>query len=403
MEISTAHRTAEKLLLILLIGLAAIVGLAPACYFFRSPRSMFSFAVEGLLFGSIYLFSRRSDYPVAHGPSVLEYVLRFLSAISFWGALGFLWLLVYGLLYWIARLLNLVLTWFEFEPFNVQRIAYSSSFVLALIFGIGIAAAIAQNISTRLYSARVSSRLASYKKALTGQSRTWQYLFATVAALSVMYVGLWKVGEGRNFWIYFGFQLVPYFAGYWILGLGVRARRDYEIVDAITKLLKSLDYSVVFSLHSKDPTIESLLSGLDMIATKENHALAIQVKTINSSTAPVTWTHGSSLRQKAKALQFPDVCNQIELVKLADKEVRPLMVLVGRDLDESLKAFAYESRLQIVVIDIEDIGRILSSHGAELNTLAKKYFGDEISAQTGPGAPEQSLSTKEGQWALNQQ
>ena len=399
MEFSKAHRTAEKLILILMIGLAAIVGLAPACYFFGRTNQMFLFALEGVLFGSIYLFSRRSDYPVAHGPSLLEYVLRFLSAISFWGALGFLWLLVYGLLYWVARLVNLVLTWFEFEPFNVHSFAYYSSFVLALVFGIGIAAAIAQNISTRLYSARVSSRLASYKRALTGQSRTWQYLFASVVVLTAMYVGLWKVGAGRNFWIYFGFQLVPYFAGYWILGLGVRARRDYEIVDAITKLLRSLDYRVVFSLHSQDPTIESLVAGLDMIATKENHALAIQVKTVNSSTAPVTWTHASSLRQKAKALELPDVCNQIELVKLANKEVRPLMVLVGRDQDESLRSFADELHLQVVEIDIEDIGRILASDGAELNALAKKYFGDETSAQTGLGAPEQSLSTKEGQWA----
>lgn len=398
MKNSTAHRAVEKLLLILLIGVSAIVGLVPACFYFRS-RSMFLFSLEGILFGSIYLFSRRSDYPVAHGPSLLEYVLRFLSAVSFWGALGFLWLLVHKLFSWVARLVSLVLTWFEFEPFNVHRVAYYSSFVFALIFGIGIAAAIAQNISTRLYSARVSSRLASYKRALTEQGRTWLYLILTVVFLSGVYVSLWILGEGKNFWIYFVFQLAPYFAGYWILGLGVRARRDYEIVDAITKLLKSLDYSVVFSLHSKDPTIESLLSGLDMIATKENHALAIQVKTINSSTAPVTWTHASSLRQKAMALQLPDVCNQIELVKLTDKDVRPLMVLVGRDPDESLKAYADELHLQIVIIDIEDVGRILASHGEDVKTLARKYFGAESSAQTGLGAPEPSLSTKEGQWA----
>jgi len=399
MTYSKAHRSAEKLILIVLIGLAATAGLLPVCSFFGGPRLMLSFAVEGVLFATIYLFSRRADFPVTHGPSVLEYILRFFSAVSFWGALGVVWLFVYGLLYGSVKLLNLLLVWLKFEPFGVHTFAYYGSFGFALLCGLGISAGIAQNISTRLYSARVSSRLASYGSALRAQSRTWQYLAATVVALVVMFVILRRIGEGRNFWIYFLLQQIPYFAGYWILGLGVRARRDYEIVDAITKLLKSLDYGVIFSLHSKDPTIEALLTGLDMIATKGDSALAIQIKTINSSSAPVTWTHGSSLRQKARALQLPDVCGQIELVKLTGKKVSPVMVIVGREQDESLKIYAEESHLRIVVIEIEDIDRIMASEGAELNALAKGYFGDETPAHIELSAPEPSLSKEEGQWA----
>jgi|GEM_PF-5137977 len=399
MEVSKARRTIEKLILIFLIGLAAIVGLAPVCYFFGSPKLMYSFAIEGILFASVYLFSRKADYPVVNGPSPLEYVIRFLIAISFWGALGFFWFLIYGLLYWVVRLLNLLLTWLAFKPISVHSIAYYVSFGFALVCGIGISAAIAQNISTRLYSARVSSRVTSYGIALRAQTRTWLYLIATIAALGAMFVVLRNLGEGRGFWSYFFLQLVPYVAAYWVLGLSVRARRDYEIIDAITKLLKSLDYVVTFSLHSQDPTIDSLLSGLDMIATKENFALAIQIKTVNSSTAPLDWTHGSSLRQKAKALQLPEICNQVELVHLVGKEVRPLMVIVGREVDESLRLFAVESHVRIVVIDIEEVDRILTSEGAELKALAEKHFGDEASAHNSLGAPERSLSKEEGQWA----
>lgn len=406
---NTPRIVAEKLILAFFIAIAALVALAPATYylapnsFYFGPRKLLLyFAAVGALVAAISFFARGSESPMAHGPSPLEYLLRGLAAVSFWGFLGVFWLGLYGILYWLARFISFVSVWLNGPSFNASRVASYVSFCFALLIAIGIAAAIAQNITNRLYSIKVSSRIASYNQVLRGQAKTWVYSALSVAAL--LFMGF-LIHYSSKPWGYGGsmlLQAIPYVSCAWLLGLGSRVRKDSDIVDAIGRLLRAMDYQVVFSPRVADPSFQSLVSGLDIIATKENHALVIQVKTQSSSFAPVDWTAGSGLRMKAKALEQPELLEKLDIPSLSDKEtITPLLVLVGREQDSTLGEFSREESLPVVLIDMELIGKILVTEDpGMLRALADKYFQNiAASGDVSANSPQGQGIVKEGQWA----
>ncbi len=381
MNTPTTHARLVKLILLsTFVALAAIVGLAPAGFFLQCTRLLYVFALEGMLIAGVFLFSQRSETPVGIGASPLEFLLRGLAAVSLWGFLGVVWLTVYELIYWLIRLVDWLIKLLGSKfTLGAASIAFYVSLGCALVFGIGIAAAIAQNISKRLYSLSVSSRTVAYSQALSKQRKTYLYLMLSLLFLAGTGILLWRTGESEGFWFYFVLQLIPYGACFWVLGLGVRVRKDSEIVNAIGMLLRSMGYELVFSPHSQDSTIETLLSGVDMIASRENQVLIIQVKTASSSAASVDWTIGSGLRMKVKALRLPEICQKVEAVSLTDKNVQPLLVLAGRNQDDSLVQFSREVGLTVVVIEMETINEILTladSSEAEQASKGLAKFGN---------------------------
>ncbi|HZE63713.1 MAG TPA: hypothetical protein VE056_07530, partial [Pyrinomonadaceae bacterium] len=115
---NTPRVVIEKLVLAFSIAIAAAVGLAPAIYYvaphnyyFGPNRLLFYSAAQGAFVAAFYFFAAESEAPLAQGPSALEYLLRALAAVSFWGFLGVIWLIVYGAVYWLVRLIGLVSVW----------------------------------------------------------------------------------------------------------------------------------------------------------------------------------------------------------------------------------------------------------------------------------------------------
>jgi hypothetical protein len=398
----------EKLILAFFIAAAAVVALPPAVYYlapdnfyFGPHKLLLYFAVVGAGVALLYFFLPGSEEPLAHGPSNLEYLLRGLAAVSFWGFLGVFWLISYGVTYWLVRLISLISWSLDGPWFRAAPVAFYVSFVFALIFAMGIAAAIAQNITNRLYSIKVSSRIASYNQALREQKKTWIYSALSISALLVM-GAIIHFGKGSwSFWPYFLLQLIPYGSCAWLLGLGRRVRQDAEIVNAVGRLLSAMGYEVVFSPRSKDPEFASLVSGLDIIAAKDKHALVLQVKTQSSSMEPVDWTAGSSLRIKAKALELQEVREKLEIPSLNEKEsIRPLMVLAGRQQDSTLAEFSKQESVPVIVVDMDLIEKILNTEDPdELRKLADTHFRDIAEC----GAIERAMPLEnppltEGQW-----
>ncbi len=400
---------AEKLILAFFIADAAMVGLAPVIFYlapenhFLGPFKLLScFAALGAFVAAVYFFAADSDLPLAHGPSGLEYLLRALAAVSFWGFLGVIWFNLYAIVYWIARLIRVISIWVNGPRFSASSVAFYISFAVALMIAVGIAAAIAQNITNRFYSIKVTSRIASYNQVLRGQAKTWVYSALSLAAIFLMLFLISRPGRSWGFWTYYGFQWIPYVSCAWLLGLGARVRKDADIVDAVGRLLKAMDYEVVFSPRVTDPAFQSLVAGLDIVATKENRALVVQVKTLSSSVAPVDWTAGSTLLMKAQALEFPAVREMLDLPILKDTEtVNAILVLAGRAQDPSLEAYATKESLPVAIVEMEGIEKILKTQDpGELRELADQYFHDlkTFGNQSLMVAPDQGL-VKEGQWA----
>jgi hypothetical protein len=406
---NTPRAVVEKLILAVFVGIAAVVALvptvcyvAPQNYYFGHRMLLLYFGAVGVLIPAIFFLSRGSEDSLTHGPSLLEYILRGLAAISFWGFLGVVWLLLYGLLYLLARLISYGSGWLLGYSFSATTVAFYISFVFALVMAAGIAAAIAQNVTNRLYSAKISSRIVSYNQVLRGQAKTWGYSAMSVAALLVMGLFIHYSTSTPGFGRTMLFQFIPYGSCAWLLGLGSRVRKDSDIVDAIGRLLKAMDYEVVFSPRVADPSFQTLITGLDIIATKEQVALVIQVKTQSSSLTPVDWTAGSSLRLKAKALEEPELLKELDIPLLKDrKTITPLLVLVGRDPDQTLQEFSKEESLPLVLIDMELIGKVLATESREeLRLLADKYFQNIATCgESTPTPPQDQGVVQEGQWA----
>jgi tRNA threonylcarbamoyladenosine modification (KEOPS) complex Pcc1 subunit len=372
----TASLVAEKLLIALSVAVAALVGLAPVTRFFGSPKLCLLFAAEGAIVSAAYLLVQYEGSLTIHRPGILESILRGIAAVCFWGFLGILWFLVYGGFYWLAKLIGLITGWLGLTTeYHNSSIPFYGSLVLALLFGAGIAVAIAQGTSRRLFSAKVSSRSVVYQKALQGQTRTLIYTVLSVAALGFMFFGLYRFSAGRGVGFYGFFQFIPYVACLWVLSLGVRIKKYYDVVSAFGQLLEIADYQVIFSPHSSDPYCDAVLSGLDMIAIKNRTALAIEVKSLSSSTLPVDWTTGSRLVLKAKALQQEELRQKLDIAALVGTEIQPLVVLVGRPQDKSLVDFAKEENLLVLTVDAEDLEQLAyTDNRALLELLAGKYF-----------------------------
>jgi hypothetical protein len=406
---NTPRAVIEKLILAGFIGLAAMVALVPAvCYlapetgYLGHRNVLICFGAVGVVIAAVSFLSQRGEGVLTHGPSILEYVLRGLAAISFWGFLGVFWLLIYGLFYLLLRLISYASGWLFGYSFNATTIAFYISLGFALIMAAGIAAAIAQNLTNRLYSSRVNSRIVSYNQVLRGQAKTWLYAGMSVAALSFMGLLIHYSTSRWGFGTTMAFQAVPYLSCAWLLGIGSRVRKDSDIVDAIGRLLKAMDYQVAYSPRVADPSFQTLVTGLDIIATKEDVALVIQVKTQSSSLSPVDWTAGSSLRLKAKALEEPELLKELHIPLLNDKKIiTPLMVLVGREQDPTLEEFSKESSLPVVLIDMELIGKILGTDNREeLRKLADEYFQNIKTCGEISSSPQADQGVvKEGQWA----
>jgi hypothetical protein len=389
------------LLLSVFIALAALVGTAPASYFLHSRALLYWFAGEAIIVGGAYLYSNRSGAPISQPASTLEFLLRGLAAVSFWGFLGILTISTYQFLFLIIRLIAFLIHWAGFGlTINAATISFYVTFVLAVGLGLGIVAAISEAVTSRIYSANESSRSAIYSLALGGQARTWLYAFLNLAAIAVMVVLLRLFGGVKGFWFHFLVQCIPYAASGWLLSLGERVRGDSETVEAVGRLVSSLDFDVVYAPRAEDPSLQTLLSGVDIIATRGDQAVIIQVKTGSSSTDAVDWTAGSGLRLKAKALQLPTIAEKLETVHLAGKHVEPLLVICGRQQDPSLTQYSAEENLSVVPIDMATINRVLNlTDDGEIKALAQQYFAGLAGTVLETVAkPEEQATEKQGQW-----
>lgn len=363
-----AHAVAEAFKLSIFIAVAGLVGLAPAALCFNSPKLFFFLVAEGAVvaFFSVFNKAKRVDYSLG----LMECLFVWLSSVAFWGFLGIAWLLSYKVVYWLLRLVGLL---FSSVSTKADPIGFVVAAVIAIIFTLGIALAIAENIQRRYLSGAESSRTAFYYRALRGQNKTWLYAFASMFGLAVMGAILWKVHTQAGFWLYFGLQWVPYIASFWLLNLGVRARNDSGVFFAVVRLLDVAGYQTIVSPHSDNAIVNGVLSGVDLVAFNQKHTYIIKVKTRTGSTEPVEWTVGSSLKQKVRALQFGTPSIR-DLEYLKDRTVHPLLVLCGREEAQTLIAFSHEEDVPIVKLPMEVIDRIFEADLEEVTKLADQYF-----------------------------
>jgi len=364
------------LLLSVSVALAALVGTLPASYYLKTRYLSYFLAAEAVIFVGLFLYSHRSESPVSEGAGGLEYLLRALSAISLWGFLGVSILGFNEIFSLLFRLMARLLAWISgSQPFDPANITFYFTFGFAALFGLGVGAAIGRSIATRIYSVSLSSRNLEYSKTLGEQTKLYVYLVLNLLGLAAMVFLVYRFGGKSGFLFHLVLQLIPYLGSAWLLNLGTRVYSDSEVVEGIGRVLRFMDFEVVFSPRTSDQDLQSLLTGVDMLATRTNEAYIIQVKTASSSASDVDWTTGSGLRIKAATLRIPEIAQKVEGGSLSNKTVIPLLIICGRKQDPSLVEFSREQELEVVPLDNDAVSQLPTLRSkAELIAFGEKHF-----------------------------
>lgn len=370
-------------ILTLFTMIAVVIGLAPVALYLGRPQLLLYFAVGSGLVAASYFLSK-DKATATHPPALSEIVLAGAQSISLWGFLGLIWLGFYKAVYWVIWI-------FADDP---ARLAYYPVLVIAGLIGIAIAVATAQSLHDPLYFIMPGTRSVYYTQIVQKRGRLLMYTAWVLFMIVIEAVLLWVARGTSSTGFYLILQLIPYFAGAPLLILGSRSRTESNVIEAVIKLLSALGYTVIRSPHTGDEALDPMLGGLDLIAYDEDRAFAIDVKSSSNSTEQVEWTAASSLRFKAKALEFRDVCEKLGVPSLADKTVQPLMMLVEIKQADSLVEFSKEESFPIETIEnkVIDLASATDDQSTLLDLASKHLHHLKPSGVNTASAPSSAIN-----------
>jgi Holliday junction resolvase len=162
---------------------------------------------------------------------------------------------------------------------------------------------------------------------------------------------------------------------------------------AISELLKAVGYEVIFDPRTSKGDTDPLLTNLDLFAYNSERAFAIEVKIAQQSEAPVEWSVASRLLMAAFALD-----SQTQEYGVKSQKVEPMLVLVGGEPTESLKAFCKEELIWLVPISGEEVIRqiLAAKNQSDMQGLVHQYLGGIYDVNNVVGFPSGTSSELQG-------
>jgi len=380
----------NKLALVLLTWLGSIVGLAPVTLFLDRPRLLLYIAagsmLSAVLLGSSIVGSTKTS--ATNSPSFLEFLLGGLSAIYLPAAGGIASLVVYGVVYGVAWLLGTLIGSLGLQAQIVPwSIAYYPTAVFAVLIGIGSGIGV-ERLQSKLYPDVAGIKSAFYDLISRRRGRLVGCTAPAVLIPGVtLAIFLSKGGTGTWFYVLLQVYLSIVSIPLWLAG--ELPTRSSSAIRAVRKLLEANGYQITLAPRTGDEAIDPLLMSVDLFAYNEERALALQVKTRSQTQGPVDWTAASTLQNAAWTLD--DVS---EKLGLTSREVEPLLVLIGAEPDDSLKAFSEKESVQIAEIPEGDVTQIVVAvNEDDLREMAGRYLGlttsegDAMTPGSGADAP----------------
>jgi hypothetical protein len=364
----------NRLALILLTVIATIIGLAPIVLLLDRPHLLLYFAIGAAVLAALFSFTPEvSETSATDSPGFLEFLLGGLGAIFTPALLGTLWVVLYWVIYGVAKLVELLAVWagWQVQP-NADLIAFYPTVVLAALFGIGFVLISEQNMAGQLYPDTAGIKSAFYE--LLAQERR-RLIGCTSAALLVLGVALavFMAAGSTGKWFHVLLQLYLLVVSAPLSMLGTETTRPRETVDTvedISQLFEAAGYQVERFPRTGSADVDPLLISLDLFAQRSGHNVVVDVRTASESTEPVDWKAGTGLTMATWALS--------KQRDLSPEDVDPLLVLVD-DVkpDESLVTFSKKERVKILSVASEDVKRVLGEGiGAEeRQEVARKLLG----------------------------
>lgn len=356
----------NRIAIVLLIMSSTTLGIAPVILFIGRPQLLIYVAICALIVAVFKI--RLFETSATEVPGLLEFIFGGLGAIFPAALTGIIWLITYGLILGGVTLFVFIATLLSYEMhLNAELIAYYLSLLSAIVGGYVYVSEGVDTLARQLYPQTAGVKSAFYD----ARARTVYTLL--VFSGSVLAVAL-VTGIFTTWWFNVGLLIILVFVsvGFSQKGETIYATKSENAIKAVSKLFSACGYQVFSSPRTGKSEIDPLLVGLDLFAQRKERAFAIEVHTpeseLKESVMPTDETLMAAL---ALGSFFQETPNGV-----LDR-VAPMIVFIGKEANDKIKAFSKKEAVQIIEIsDLEVVNQILETESQEeLRKMASRYLG----------------------------
>lgn len=346
-------------------------GLAPALIILDLQALVFIILLGGIVIARATL--RKYEPSSTHPPRVIEYLLGTSGAVFVSALLGFLWLIVYAVVVSLFFGVEAIIDFLEVDiGINPQRIALVTSSLFGF-FGVFVSSiSAARNMARQLFPNIAGTRPVFYELLQQQTSRVMSISALLLIVLLVALLIFSLTGSIGSLWFYLFLQFYILVASSPLYTTGAEPRwhpTARDSVRALIRVFESAGYTCIESPRTGDAEVDPLVTDLDIFVYDRRDAFAVGVLT--DSDLPVSWIAAADLRMAA--LAFEQFIYEFDV---ETQDVQPLLVLVGAKADQSLVAYAKDSRVGLHEMEsMEQVKEILQSEDpAWLQAIAEELL-----------------------------
>ena len=349
----------NKVAVVLLSVTAYIIGLMPVVLFLRQPIILACVAIIVLFSSSLSI--RKFTSRATEKPILAEFILGGIEAVSMPAFIGTIWLMLYGILYGLIKLILFIIQALGGNStIDASLIASYPTIFVGGILAVTLSVSQAQDLCKRLYPDTAGVRTLYFRFFTSDRSRMLGNVIISLILLLVLW-GLLTFNILNRTIIYILMQLAFFVIGS-LFRIETRAERDEkkkrsDIVNLVEQLLRIADYETEISPRTQDASIDPLLANVDIFAQREKHYFLVDIKSPMDADKQVDWKSASTLIQSAYLL------GSARAIKPSD--IDACLLLVDVEPDRSLMKFNEQGQIRILRVKSRQIYSLLEMKNNE--------------------------------------
>ena len=321
-----------------LATVSVTVGFAPLLLFLARPFWLCLIAIVALLISLGYSanLEPKNERPL----TATESVAVIIGSLSEGSIIAFMLFAFYGALWLIAFVIGWVLSrWFGGAPSWIGDIVAGIVAMAGSVLLLGVVAVTAKKLKRWVFPDVGIGNAALLPYVKPGETSPRAIIATLVLAL---FVGL---SVFLSSYFYIALQLCLAVISGAVSGkLEMRgpSAHNKTVRAAVRAMLQACGYEVVDRVQTRRLELDRVIAVFDVVAHRNGYALAVQLKTDEEETAPVSINEAAYLRSAARAMYgaFGELDVPIH-------SVLPMMLLSGRSCDSSLSEFAQQQSIRV--------------------------------------------------------